>query len=299
VKFFPFLAFILSATTVMSLPYPSLTRLQHGDPLFSQLNDDISASYRALAAGNELPPLLLFLYKPREGDDLFSISARCSLPYDTLATLNRLESPELPPGKSILIPNQPGIFLAIPPEKDLELLSWAQFGVEEALFSEISVNSDEGNIIKFHFYPDRRFNALQRAFFLGILFTLPIERWVLTSRFGMRSDPFTGDHRFHRGIDLAAPYDTPVRPARSGIVTDLGYDPVLGNYLLISHDGGYETLYGHLNSVFVELKNRVNMDMIIGTVGSTGMSTGPHLHFEVRLGGVARDPLNLLPRLSD
>jgi murein DD-endopeptidase MepM/ murein hydrolase activator NlpD len=113
----------------------------------------------------------------------------------------------------------------------------------------------------------------------------------------VRKHPFTGGHTFHHGIDLAAPEGSEVKPARAGIVTEKGFDPILGNFLVIGHEGGYETVYGHLNFSTVELKMRVGSDTIIGVVGSTGLSTGPHLHFEIRQGGESRDPEIMLPEI--
>ncbi|WP_020614184.1 LysM peptidoglycan-binding domain-containing M23 family metallopeptidase [Sediminispirochaeta bajacaliforniensis] len=294
----PFFALmVLSSFPLVALPYPQIAMLQRGDPLFTQLMDDIEASYRADATGDARPPLAFFSYTPQEDEDVFSLSARCSLPYDTLASLNRLDGPSLLPDEPLLIPNQPGLFLATEAESDLEILSVAMLAkASEGM--HIFIRNEDGSSCPFLFFPEKRFNALQRAYFLGILFRLPVKRSILTSSFGMRRDPFTGDQSFHHGIDLAVPEGTPVMPARSGIVEQIGYDSVLGNYVILSHEGGYETVYGHLKSINVQLKSPVRLDMIVGSVGNTGRSTGPHLHFEIRFGGMARDPQNLLPEIS-
>jgi len=111
----------------------------------------------------------------------------------------------------------------------------------------------------------------------------------------MRVDPFTRQIAFHSGIDLAAPWGTDVYAARSGRVAEVGRDDTYGNYILLDHAGGYQTLYGHLSRILVRLHQEVTSGMIIGKVGSSGMSTGPHLHFEIRFRGRPEDPAPLLP----
>ncbi|MCK5547439.1 MAG: M23 family metallopeptidase, partial [Thermoplasmata archaeon] len=148
---------------------------------------------------------------------------------------------------------------------------------------------------RFYFYAGERFHAVERAFFLQILFRFPLRQGRLSSSFGLRSDPFTGHPRFHNGVDLAAPIGTGVMAAREGVIIKTGRDDIYGVYVLIAHAEGYETLYGHLSSISVRLNERVNSGMIIGKVGMTGRTTGPHLHFEIRRKGEARDPVTLIP----
>jgi murein DD-endopeptidase MepM/ murein hydrolase activator NlpD len=111
----------------------------------------------------------------------------------------------------------------------------------------------------------------------------------------MRNHPITGESCLHSGIDIAASAGSDVLAARDGQVIEKGFEADgLGNYILLSHQGGYTTLYGHLASITVSLNQKVNSGSLIGTVGSTGLSTGPHLHFEVRSEGQLRDPIPLL-----
>ena len=134
---------------------------------------------------------------------------------------------------------------------------------------------------------------MERAYFLRILFRFPVRSGALSSGYGQRRDPFDGHPRFHGGIDIAAPAGIEVLAARGGEVLAAGTDPVLGNFVQLLHEGGYVTLYGHLALVRVALKQKVTSGMIIGAVGSTGQSTGPHLHFAIRRQGSSRDPLPL------
>jgi len=113
----------------------------------------------------------------------------------------------------------------------------------------------------------------------------------VTSRFGMRMHPIVRKVRMHTGIDIGAPWGASVLAAESGVVLHSG---VLGGYgyaIIIDHGGGVSTLYGHCSSLLVKEGERVAKGQLIAKVGSTGLSTGPHLHFEVRVNGSPKDPL--------
>jgi murein DD-endopeptidase MepM/ murein hydrolase activator NlpD len=99
----------------------------------------------------------------------------------------------------------------------------------------------------------------------------------------------------HYGIDIAAPQFSPVIAAASGIVESAGWDSLYGNFVVIEHNKNYSTFYGHLNSIEVLDGSRVSAGQIIGTVGSTGRSTSPHLHYEVRFRSEPVDPVGYLP----
>jgi murein DD-endopeptidase MepM/ murein hydrolase activator NlpD len=101
----------------------------------------------------------------------------------------------------------------------------------------------------------------------------------------------------HNGIDIAAARFSPVVSAASGIVKAAGWDAIFGNYIIIDHTVNYSTFYGHLNSIDISVNDRVTGGEVIGTVGSTGKSTSPHLHYEVRFQGEPVDPVGYLPFL--
>jgi murein DD-endopeptidase MepM/ murein hydrolase activator NlpD len=117
---------------------------------------------------------------------------------------------------------------------------------------------------------------------------------TITSPFGWRSNPFGGGPEFHQGLDIGAPMGTTVTAAASGTVIMAQWYGGYGNYILIDHGGGYSTGYGHLSAMYVSSGQKVARGQAIGAVGSTGESTGPHLHFEVRIAGKPVDPA---PRL--
>ncbi len=115
-------------------------------------------------------------------------------------------------------------------------------------------------------------------------------RGPITAGFGQRMDPFTGEDAFHQGIDIAAPSGTPVRVAADGILFHAGPAGTYGNEALIDHGYGITTKYAHLSRLFVKVGEEVHRGQIIGAVGVTGMTTGPHLHYEVLVQGEAVNP---------
>ena len=130
----------------------------------------------------------------------------------------------------------------------------------------------------------------------GFLWPLDSSRNTLSSLFGTRKDPFTGRPGNHTGIDVPAPKNTPIYAAKSGVVTTSVYGSgsswSYGNYVVVSHSDGTSTLYAHMNSRAVSKGETVSQGQVIGYVGTTGRSTGYHLHFEVRVNGNRKDPVN-------
>lgn len=116
----------------------------------------------------------------------------------------------------------------------------------------------------------------------------------ITSTFGMRRHPVFGDYRFHNGIDIAAKEGTPVFPVMTGRVIFSGEAPGYGNMVVIDHLNGYKTVYAHNKANFVKEGDEVDASTVIATVGSSGISTGPHLHFEVKYRDERINPLILL-----
>lgn len=116
----------------------------------------------------------------------------------------------------------------------------------------------------------------------------------ISSGFGFRIHPFYGDKRFHHGIDIAAPEGSEIYPIRSGKVIFSGEKAGYGNMVIIDHGDGYTTRYAHNKVNLVKTGDYVDSDTVIARVGSTGVSTGPHLHFEVRYKGEPIDPVTLL-----
>jgi murein DD-endopeptidase MepM/ murein hydrolase activator NlpD len=121
----------------------------------------------------------------------------------------------------------------------------------------------------------------------------PARGWV-TSRFGYRVSPFTGRPALHAGLDFAAAPGSPVYAPADGIVTFAGYDEGYGKMVVIDHGYGYSTRYGHNSQIYVQVGQKVSRWDIVSSVGNTGRSTGPHLHYEVRLHGIPKNPANFI-----
>ena len=115
---------------------------------------------------------------------------------------------------------------------------------------------------------------------------------TVTSAYGWRIHPTMGDKRFHTGVDFAAPQGTPIYAIASGTVTSAYYNTANGYMVSIAHGGGYGSLYAHMTHYVVSAGDSVSQGQVIGYVGSTGWSTGPHLHFEVHVNGSAVNPMD-------
>lgn len=122
----------------------------------------------------------------------------------------------------------------------------------------------------------------------------PVKLMSITSRYGWRNDPFTGKNSFHTGVDIAAEQGTSIYPALSGYVRLSGYNSSYGNHLRIMHSDGTETLYAHMQYLFVAQGENVQQTTPLGTVGRTGNTTGPHLHFELIHDDIRYDPAQAL-----
>ncbi len=121
----------------------------------------------------------------------------------------------------------------------------------------------------------------------------PVMGWV-TSGFGFRSNPFTGLTQMHEGVDVSNRIGTPVIATANGIISDIGNDSAHGKIIIISHGFGMITRYSHLSKVLVRVGQKVKRGEKIAEVGMTGKTTGPHLHYEVRLNGIPINPMRYI-----
>lgn len=133
--------------------------------------------------------------------------------------------------------------------------------------------------------------CLLLGFGLSFIFSSPAYAWEVTSPFGWRIHPISGEQKFHSGVDLGADYDTPIGAWLPGIVVYAAPWGGYGNAILVQHDNSMYTLYGHCNSLLASVGQQVGYGQIIATVGSTGYSTGPHVHVELWIDGQYADPL--------
>lgn len=246
-------------------------------------------------SGNEIPedePLCYSAYSISQGDSLSKVAERFNVTLDTIVSFNNIKNARnLRAGQTLKIPSQSGIVYqakagdtvaALAKEYDI---SGDRIIEANGLFSE-SIQAE-----KRLFLPDARLSSFYLREVSGELFRYPLHSFWLSSYFGWRKDPFSGVRSFHNGLDMAASYGSPIYAAMEGRVVDAGYSTVLGNYIGISHHSGYQTFYGHLSKKGVSVGQYVNLGQYIGNVGSTGYSTGDHLHFSVLKWGRSVNPL--------
>lgn len=125
-------------------------------------------------------------------------------------------------------------------------------------------------------------------------FALPVDEYKTSSRFGRRKDPFTGKRAFHHGIDFSGKIGDPVYSTAPGVITFAGRQSGYGKVIEVDHGLGIKTRYGHLNKIHVKKGDLVKFRQKIADLGNTGRSTGPHLHYETRIDGVAKNPMKLI-----
>jgi murein DD-endopeptidase MepM/ murein hydrolase activator NlpD len=143
-------------------------------------------------------------------------------------------------------------------------------------------------------WEDKQGGGGYRGTYRGGRLLMPVHGWK-TSDFGTRYDPYYRVWQLHAGVDLAAAGGDPIRAAEDGRVIRAGWNGGYGNYTCISHGNRFSTCYGHQSKIGVHVGEHVRRGEIIGRVGTTGASTGYHLHFETRINGVPKNPLKYLP----
>jgi murein DD-endopeptidase MepM/ murein hydrolase activator NlpD len=243
-----------------------------------------------------VPSLNLKPYVVQKGDSLYSISKRYNISLGSIISANQLdEAYFIQIGKVLQIPNMSGIFYTVRRGDSLSSIT-ARYGVDMNRFVDVN-DLDSSTIYAGQrlFIPGGNLSDWELAKALGTLFNYPV-KGRLTSKVGFRVDPFTRRRAYHTGIDLANRIGTPVTASQSGKVSYVGYKGNYGKTVIISHQQGYTTLYGHLDKILVKRGQVVRQGEKIGTIGNTGRSTGPHLHFEIHQYRKILDPLKLLHR---
>ncbi|MBO6218456.1 MAG: M23 family metallopeptidase [Treponema sp.] len=238
-------------------------------------------------------------YTVKAGDSISTISRKFGLSnISTLIAVNDISNVRtLRSGQKLKIPSTDGLVYKVQSGDSLNALSVKYHVSVEEILDANDLDSDTLSKGMELFIPGAKMDATSLKKAMGELFVYPITAsWRLTSRFGPRKDPFTGVASSHTGIDLACPTGTPIRAAMSGTVVYAGWSNVFGNYVIINHGNGYQTLYGHMSKIIAKKGQAVDSSTKIGLVGSTGYSTGPHLHFTVYKNGKLVDPLTLLKR---
>lgn len=236
-------------------------------------------------------------YRVRPGDTLAGIARRYGIPLEYLQASNGIADPKrLRAGEVILLPRG-GVLHVVKPGQSLEDIS-ASYGVDPVEILEANGVPRELSPGQRILIPSPRtipwLEALKLGWSPGATFVWPL-KGRLTSLFGPRIHPIYHTPDFHTGIDLAVPVGTPVHAAAAGKVVQAGWQGGYGLLLVIDHGNGLSTYYGHLSEVLVRVGQFVEQGQVVARSGNTGLSTGPHLHFEIRRFGEPVDPLPWLP----
>ena len=241
-----------------------------------------------------LPPIPSLLaektYTIRRGDTLQTIASRFGVREDTIISANNLSSKsQIQVGKTLKIPNMNGVYHTVKKNESLSSIS-RTYGVDMTRIADANnMSSATIRIGERIFIPNAKLNASVLRNFYGETFIWPV-RGQISSPFGYRTNPFSGQRTFHAAIDIVVNRGTVVKATREGKVADTGYNAVFGNYVIIRHADGYQSLYAHLDSILAKKGTSVNQGETIGRSGNTGQSTGPHLHFAIFRNGQAVDP---------
>jgi murein DD-endopeptidase MepM/ murein hydrolase activator NlpD len=241
-------------------------------------------------------PISYSTYIVERGDTISDIAHQFSLKnLSSLIGVNNIENVrQLRAGDRLTIPSMDGILYEIKSGDTIAGLSTRfKITVEDILDVNdlTSQTINEGSKL---FIPGAQLDDETLKKTLNTLFVSPLVAWRLTSPVGYRHDPINGQRSYHNGLDMAAPMGSPIYAAMGGVISFAGYSNLYGNYAIINHGNGYQTLYGHMKQTLVRNGQRVVQGEKIGLVGMTGRVTGAHLHFTVYKNGKVIDPSELL-----
>lgn len=239
-------------------------------------------------------------YRVKNNETIAFIAKKTGLRIDTIVLTNNIkENKRLKSGIFLNIPNQDGRVVIVEKNDSVYKLS-ERYGISWKSISDVnnlnSENLEPGTKL---FIPGSRMTKTEKQRFENTnpinnnLYQWPL-RGKISSYFGQRIDPFTGAFSYHTGIDIKNDLGNPVKVINSGIVIDTNYNDIYGNYIIIKHSNGITSKYCHLSKILVQKYDNIIKDKIIAEVGSTGRSTGAHLHLEIRKYGKLIDPIKFL-----
>ena len=239
-------------------------------------------------------------YRVKSGDMIGYIADAFGITQDTIISVNNIRQSRLiQPNQYLKIPSMAGILYTVKQDGETPATIAIKYEVDAEKCASVNFLSSTTELKAGYsiFVPDAELDWMTRQEINGDLFKKPLKvRYWLSSSYGWRDSPFNaGTRSFHGGIDMAVAQGTPIYPAMDGKVTTAGYNATYGNYVIITHHSGYKTLYGHMSKITCQKGNFVYAQKTqIGLVGSTGLSTGPHLHFTVYKNGNTINPQSVL-----
>jgi murein DD-endopeptidase MepM/ murein hydrolase activator NlpD len=258
-------------------------------------------------------PLEITAYVVKDGDTLWSISNQFNLELDTIIGSNKLSNINmLKPGTTLRIPNQDGIFVKVSKKDTVAELADKYGSFKESIYVANQLDHNVSLVAgKEIFLPGAKIAAVAESSSSGekritsrgtrraiVVISSGRLRWPvmgqISSSFGWRRSPFGRRRVFHSGLDIRAPRGRGIVAAGDGRIVYAGWMSGYGKAIVVSHAGGIATLYGHCSSLVAGNGDYVHAGQLIARVGSTGRSTGNHLHFEVRRNGAPMSPLRYL-----
>lgn len=241
--------------------------------------------------------LKLTTYTVKPGDSISGIAKKFGIDEGTIISFNDINDVRrIPVGASFQIPNKNGLRYTVHRGDSLSSIAGRFNTSVNSLLDTNNMKSTVLHVGQDLFVPGAKMSTFQLQLVLGEAFQWPVRGAVMTSTFGIRRDPFTGARDFHPGIDLALYFGAPIHAAGNGVVKDAGYNNIFGYYIIISHPNSFQTLYGHLSKQLVHSGQSVVAGQTIGLMGSTGYSTGTHLHFGIYHNYKPVNPLKYLPK---
>ena len=273
--------------------------LSQNDTEFDENGNIVLSDGTILSADSVNPgtPVEWTTYTVGKGDTIGGITYKFGLGnISTLIAVNGIENVRnVWAGQKLRIPSQDGLTHLVSSGESLNSISVKYHVSVEEILDANDLNSEILRKGQELFIPGAKMDnqALRNA--MGETFASPLASgWRLTSHFGNRIDPISGVRKSHTGIDMAMPKGTTIKAAMGRKVIKATYSPIFGYYVVIDHGNGYQSLYGHMTKYVVKSGQYVSQGQRIGYVGSTGYSTGPHLHFTVYKNGKLVDPLPLI-----
>ncbi|UPA11949.1 peptidoglycan DD-metalloendopeptidase family protein [Borrelia venezuelensis] len=273
------------------------TFLYYSDQDLSQINNHLfgvdTNSYEATVRRPFV--LKVVKHKINPGETLSHIAARYSITSETLISYNDIKDVRsIRPNFVINVPNMKGVLYTVEKSDSLSSIAKKYKIPKVDILDANNLDNEVLYLGQKLFIPGGKMakELLRNA--LGETFLFPTQG-VITSGYGYRPDPFTKIISFHNGIDIANVANTPIFATKEGIVVTAGFSVGgYGKYIIISHNNGFQTLYAHLGSFAVKVGQRVSRGQIIGRMGSTGYSTGNHLHFTIFKDGKTGNPMKYL-----
>ncbi len=239
----------------------------------------------------------LVSYTVESGDTLSSIAQRFNTSSDSIAYINGISSPNrLSVGKELsVMQNASGVVVKVVSGDNVVDIA-QRYGITalDIVKANDLYNASDISVGQVLILPGAKVTRSTQALSRSSNFAWPI-KGIITSAFGMRIHPVSGESSSHDGLDISGNAGSNVYAAGSGVITFLDWSGDYGRLIVIDHGGGTETKYAHLSGFEAALGDRVYAGDLIGYVGSSGNTTGPHLHFEVRRNGTPVNPRNYLP----